>query len=91
MTTKRVALGLLSLLTLLALWWHIEVSGRVSPDAWSRGEYAGAEKVLSGWRSSLCRGAGVCGNVMGHGKTSPGGKKPAGVRTAPEFVYEYGE
>jgi len=88
---RRPVFVFLSALAVLGLW-HLAIVGRVSPDAWRRGEYAGAEKPLSGWSAGVCKTTGVCGNWLGHvgGDQSEvkANKKP---RKAPAFVYEHGE
>ena len=91
---RRVVILLLSAFAVLALW-HLAIVGRASPDAWSRGEYAGANNVLSGWSAGLCKTTGVCGNWLVHTGDQPGEiggdkKIKKKLKKAPEFVLEYG-
>jgi len=70
----------------------LAVENRVSPDAWSSSDYADADSVLSGWRASLCRNVGLCGNWLGSDVKIKSPKKCHDCQRikAPGFVLEYG-
>ena len=92
-SSRRWLLVAITSLVTFAWFWHSAVSNRVSPDHWNRGEYADAEESLSGWRASVCRNSGLCGNWMGHGKPEGGVLKLPGageLKRAPSYVLEYG-
>lgn len=90
LTSRRSLALAVTSLAFMAWMWHSAVASRVSPDGWNRGEYAGAEDVLSGWRAGVCRNVGVCGNWFGHGKGEQGTKLPSSLKRAPPYVLEYG-
>lgn len=73
--------------------WHSNIASRGAPDTWSTGEYAGAEKVLSGWNAAVCKGVGICGNAFGSDRESEGedGLDMKHERPrVPDFIIDYG-
>lgn len=72
--------------------WHTSIAGRESPDAWSAGEYEGADKALSGWDAVICKGIGLCRNKFGSAEALDNGevKERECVGRVPDFIMNYG-
>ncbi|KAH0613572.1 uncharacterized protein H6S33_005458 [Morchella sextelata] len=70
--------------------WHQNIVNRESPDSWSAGEYAGADKALNGWDAAICKGVGLCRNKFGSNLHVEKEEMRKGeMESTPDFVLDY--